>query len=135
MVAASCFSSLSTLLLACRTGVIFCVFQANRGESEASAKRELRAWGGSRGFFSDPPLARNSRSPRARLAFASVRLKYAKNHACYAGYFAVHFRPKMALTFEVLSDCTCYLGIALPTHFLFFTSLGGLNLHSAFCFA
>ena len=31
---------------ACRTGVIFCVFQGNRGESEASAKRELRAWGG-----------------------------------------------------------------------------------------
>ena len=26
--------------------MIFCVFQANRGESEASAKRELRAWGG-----------------------------------------------------------------------------------------
>ena len=32
--------------LACRTGVIFCVFQENRGKSEASAKRELRAWGG-----------------------------------------------------------------------------------------
>ena len=37
--------------LACRTGVIFCVFQANRGESEASAwrargERELRARGG-----------------------------------------------------------------------------------------
>ena len=28
--------------LACRTGVIFCVFQVNIGESEASAKRELR---------------------------------------------------------------------------------------------
>ena len=27
--------------LACRTGVTFCVFQANRGESELSAKREL----------------------------------------------------------------------------------------------
>ena len=27
----------------------------------------------------------HSRSPRARLAFASVRLKYAKNHACSAG--------------------------------------------------
>ena len=32
--------------VACRTGVIFCVFQANRDESEASAKRELRARGG-----------------------------------------------------------------------------------------
>ena len=41
---------------------------------------------GQAGFFSAPPLARNSRSPRARLAFASVRLKYAKNHACSAGY-------------------------------------------------
>ena len=29
---------------------------------------------------------RASRSPRARLPFASVRLKYAKNHACSAGY-------------------------------------------------
>ena len=29
--------------VACRTGVIFCVFQVNIGESEASAKRELRA--------------------------------------------------------------------------------------------
>ena len=36
------------LCLACITiGVIFCVFLANRGESEASAKRELRARGGS----------------------------------------------------------------------------------------
>ena len=34
------------LILACITGVIFCVFQANRGESEASAKREWRARGG-----------------------------------------------------------------------------------------
>ena len=34
-------------LLACRTGVIFCLFQGNRRESEASAKREFRAWGGS----------------------------------------------------------------------------------------
>ena len=36
----------SGVALACRTGVLFCVFQANRGESEASAKRELRARGG-----------------------------------------------------------------------------------------
>ena len=40
-------SSLSPrFILACRTGVIFCVFQANRSESEASAKRELLARGG-----------------------------------------------------------------------------------------
>ena len=30
-------------MVACRTGVIFCAFQAKRGESEASGKRELRA--------------------------------------------------------------------------------------------
>ena len=35
----------SFLNLARRTGVNFCVFQANRGESEASAKRKLRARG------------------------------------------------------------------------------------------
>ena len=28
---------------ACRTGVLICVFKANRDESEASAKRESRA--------------------------------------------------------------------------------------------
>ena len=44
-------SSLVLPRVACRTGVIFCVFQANRGESEARArqargKRELRARGG-----------------------------------------------------------------------------------------
>ena len=40
--------------------VIFCVFQRNRGESVASAKRKLCARGGSlKRFFSTPPLARN----------------------------------------------------------------------------
>ena len=44
------------------------------------------------GFFSAPLLARNSRfalasrSPHARLAFAAIRLKYAKNSASSAGY-------------------------------------------------
>ena len=52
--------------LARRTGVIFYVFQANRGESEANAKRELRARGGA-------------------LKIAYVPLKYAKNYACSAG--------------------------------------------------
>ena len=33
---------------ACRTGVIFCVFQANKGKIEATAKRESRARGGAR---------------------------------------------------------------------------------------
>ena len=28
-------------MIACRTGVIFCIFQGNRGESEVNAKREL----------------------------------------------------------------------------------------------
>ena len=41
----------SSWRMACRTGVIFGVFQENRDESEASAKRELRAWGGSRSIF------------------------------------------------------------------------------------
>ena len=35
------------LIIACRTGVIFCISQGNEGQSEASAKRELRARGGS----------------------------------------------------------------------------------------
>ena len=44
----------------------------------ASAKRELRARGGA---------LKNSRfALRARLAFTSVPLKYAKNYACSAGY-------------------------------------------------
>ena len=56
-----------------------------RGEREASAKREWRARGGALALL--PSRAtRASRSPRARLVFASVRLKYAKIHACSAGY-------------------------------------------------
>ena len=39
------FDQVILIKIACRTGVIFCVFQENRGESEASAKRELRARG------------------------------------------------------------------------------------------
>ena len=35
------------LQLAYKIGVIFCVFQGHRGKGEASAKRELRARGGS----------------------------------------------------------------------------------------
>ena len=60
-------------LIACRTGVIFCVFQGNRGESEAYAKRELRAW--------EPPLERNSRFalashlPRLRPCSPEIRKK------------------------------------------------------------
>ena len=48
------------------------------------------------------------------------------------------FRPKMALTLEILSEtkCTLYLGIALSTQFSSSSLvLGGLNLHSAICFA
>ena len=48
---------------------LFCVFQANRGESEPSAKRELTARGGA---------LLSSHAARVRLAFASFRLKYAK---------------------------------------------------------
>ena len=40
-------SYLELNMIACRTGVIFCVFLANRGESEASVKCELCARGGS----------------------------------------------------------------------------------------
>ena len=78
--------------IACRTGVSFCVFQANRGESEASAwrarvacegrsanlERELRARGGA---LTSP---RTQLALRARLAFAKVPL-IRKNHACSAG--------------------------------------------------
>ena len=76
--------------LACRTGVIFAYLREQgrkRGEREARVACVGRFAKNPAGFFSAPPLARNSRSPRARLAFASVRLKYAKNHACSAGYF------------------------------------------------
>ena len=45
------------VLLVLRTGAIFCVFQANRGESEASACEGR----------SGPPLARNSRFALALL--------------------------------------------------------------------
>ena len=49
-------------ILACRTGVIFCVFQASEGKREVNAKCETRATGGA-------PLpsrvSRTSRSPRA----------------------------------------------------------------------
>ena len=46
---------------------------------------------------------------------------------------AVDFRPKMTLT---LGKCTLYLGIALSTQFSSSSLvLGGLNLHSAICFA
>ena len=51
--------------VACRTGVIFCVSQTNRGENEASTKR------------SSP--SRATRALRSPARFASVRLKYAKN--------------------------------------------------------
>ena len=75
-------ASLSLLLVACRTGVIFCVFQGHRGESEASAKRELHVRANLPSY-----ATRGSHSPRACLTFAPVPLKYAKNHACSAGYF------------------------------------------------
>ena len=52
---------------------MFCVFQGNRGERETSAKRELRARGGK--------AILPFHVTRARLAFASVRQEYAKNHA------------------------------------------------------
>ena len=42
-VAGGLLRSSESLKLACKTGVIFCVFLANRGEREASAKRELRS--------------------------------------------------------------------------------------------
>ena len=47
--------------------------QKNRSQSQATAKREPRARGGARLAF------------HARLAFAYVRLKYAKYYACSAG--------------------------------------------------
>ena len=66
--------------IACRTGVIFCVFQG----IEASARRARVACEGRMDFLAILP----SHATRARLAFASssVRQKYAKAHACSAGY-------------------------------------------------
>ena len=72
----------------------FCVFQGNRGESGASAKRELRAWGGGGGSL--------------------------KNHACFAGYcrwaqelfreiwncFGFKFTVNFGEVFCVASNCT-----------------------------
>ena len=57
--------------VACRTGVIFCVFQSNKGESEASAKCESLARGG---VFTHLPshASRASRSPRFCLAITPV---------------------------------------------------------------
>ena len=57
-------TGLRLCLLAYRTGVNFCVFLANRGEREASAKRELRVRGGA------------SRSPRFRLCSPEIRKKF-----------------------------------------------------------
>ena len=64
----------SILYITCRTGVIFCVFDTNRRESEASAKRESRARGRAR-------KNNVSRLP----SHASVRQKYAKKYACCEG--------------------------------------------------
>ena len=84
-----------TMVITCRTGVIFCVFQGAgeqrrkarraRGEREARVACEGRIARNSRfasprfrlcsPFFSDPPLARNSRSPRFRLCSPEIRKK------------------------------------------------------------
>ena len=53
-------------------------------ECEARVAQEGRS-AENPGYFSAPLLACNSRLPRARLAFASVGLKYAKNYAYSAG--------------------------------------------------
>ena len=58
------------------------------GERVASAKRELRARGGSHA----------TRASRL-LAFASARQKYAKNYACSAGY-GIFTSPFSVLSFS-----------------------------------
>ena len=79
------FNLVSKDKLACRTGVIFCVFL--RG-TEAKARR-ARSASCVRGedFLANLPshATRGSRSLRACLAFAPVPLKYAKHYACSAG--------------------------------------------------
>ena len=72
--------------LACRTGVIFCVFLENRSESQANAKRESPAWGG---------LAF-----RTRLALASLRPKYAKNYACYLASYGLVWKVGSTCVFR-----------------------------------
>ena len=60
--------------LACRTGVIFCIFQANSSESKESAthdscagKRSMKNF-----YFSRFPLAHDSRSPGFRLCSSKI---------------------------------------------------------------
>ena len=104
-------------LIACRTGVIFCVFQGNRGESEAYAKRELRAW--------EPPLARNSRFahashfalashlPRLRPCSPEIR----KTHVCSAGY-SLTIEIRVTLCFQIATDgVECGLDLKDPLKF------------------
>ena len=59
-----------------------------RGEREAqvtrAGRRRARSAGDTRG--KERSFPRVSLALRARLTFASLRLKYAKNHACSAGY-------------------------------------------------
>ena len=86
------------VFLACRTGVIFCVFQGNRGKSEASAKRELRAWWGSLTF------------PRTQLALASPfapsspEIRKKSRLFCRLGFF-----PHLELPITFLSF-GCFIG-------------------------
>ena len=79
--------------------------------------------------------------PKQKSPFFFLNFKFSLNGGDLVFWFtfnlAVDFRPKMALTLEILSDQMHTLpGIALNTHFSSSSLvLAGLNLHSAICFA
>ena len=79
--------------------------------------------------------------PKTEKPILFLNFKFSLNGGDLVFWFtfnlAVDFRPKMALTLEILSDQmhTLPRNSAEHTFFLFFASLWGLNLHSAICFA
>ena len=81
--------------------------------------------------------------PKTKKPIRFLNFKFSINGGDLVFWFtfnlAVDFRPKMALTLEILSDqmrTFFYLGIALSTQFSSSSLvLGGLNLDSAICFA
>ena len=79
--------------------------------------------------------------PKTEKLILFLNFKFSLNGGDLVFWFtfnlAVDFRPKMALTLEIYqTKCTLYLGIALSTQFSSSSLVfGGLNLHSAICFA
>ena len=79
--------------------------------------------------------------PKQKSPFFFLNFKFSLNGGELVFWFtfnlAVDFRPKMALTLEILSDQTHMLPRNSAEHHFSSSSLvlGGLNLHSAICFA